>query len=145
MGLLHLCDEQPATVHPETSAADAIQIMLEHRVGAVTVVDNQRVVAGIFTERDVLRKLALSGRDPAKTAVAGLMTAPVILATADTSPGEAFAIMMERHFRHLPVVDDRGRLIAMLSIRNLLQWRVDELTDRLDTMEQYMTNDAPGG
>jgi CBS domain-containing protein len=145
MGLLHLCDEQPAVVTPETSAADAIQLMLEHRVGAVTVVDEQSVVAGIFTERDVLRKLALSGRDPAKTRVADLMTAPVILATPDTSPGEAFSIMMERHFRHLPVVDDRGRLIAMLSIRNLLQWRVDELTDRLDTMEQYMTNEAPGG
>jgi CBS domain-containing protein len=145
MGLLHLCDEHPAVVHAETTAADAIQLMLEHRVGAVTVVDEKRVVAGIFTERDVLRKLALSGLDPAKTAVAGLMTAPVILATADTSPGEAFAIMMERHFRHLPVVDDQGRLIAMLSIRNLLQWRVDELTERLDTMEQYMTNDAPGG
>jgi CBS domain-containing protein len=145
MGLLHLCDEQPAAVQPDTSAADAIQLMLEHRVGAVTVVDEQRVVAGIFTERDVLRKLALSGRDPVKTRVAELMTAPVILATPDTSPGEAFSIMMERHFRHLPVVDDRGRLIAMLSIRNLLQWRVDELTDRLDTMEQYMTNDAPGG
>jgi CBS domain-containing protein len=145
MGLLHLCDEQPAVVNPETSAADAIQLMLEHRVGAVTVVDEQRVVAGIFTERDVLRKLALSGRDPNKTRVADLMTAPVILATPDTSPGEAFSIMMERHFRHLPVVDDRGRLIAMLSIRNLLEWRVDELTDRLDTMEQYITNDAPGG
>jgi CBS domain-containing protein len=145
MGLLHLCDEHPATVRPQSTAAEAIQLMLEHRVGAVTVVDEQRVVAGVFTERDVLRKLALSGRDPAKTPVSELMTTPVILATADTSPGEAFSIMMERHFRHLPVVDDRGRLVAMLSIRNLLEWRVDELTDRLDTMEQYITNDAPGG
>ncbi len=145
MGLLHLCDENPAVVHPETSAKEAIELMLEHRVGAVTVVDEQRVVAGIFTERDVLRKLALSGRDPAKVKIAELMTAPVVLATADTSPGEAFAMMMDRHFRHLPVVDDRGRIIAMVSIRNLLQWRVDELTDRLDTMEQYMTNDAMGG
>ncbi len=145
MGLLHLCDENPAVVRPDTSAAGAIQLMLEHRVGAVTVVDEQRVVAGIFTERDVLRKLVLSGRDPAQTPVSELMTVPVILATADTSPGEAFSIMMERHFRHLPVVDDRGRVVAMLSIRNLLQWRVDELTDRLDTMEQYITNDAMGG
>lgn len=145
MGLLHLCDEQPASVELETSAAEAIEQMLEHRVGAVTVVDKEGIVAGVFTERDVLRKLALSGRDPAKTLVSELMSTPVVLATPDTSPGEAFSIMMERHFRHLPVVDDRGRLIAMLSIRNLLQWRVDELTDRLDTMEQYMTNDALGG
>jgi CBS domain-containing protein len=145
MGLLHLCDEHPAAAHPHTSAADAIRLMLEHRVGAVTVVDDSRVVVGVFTERDVLRKLALSGRDPEKTPVAELMTSPVVLATPSTSPGEAFATMMERHFRHLPVVDDRGRLVGMLSIRNLLEWRVDELTDRLDTMEQYITNDAPGG
>jgi CBS domain-containing protein len=145
MGLLHLCDEHPATVRAGTSAADAIRLMLEHRVGAATVVDDSRVVVGVFTERDVLRKLALSGRDPEKTPVGELMTSPAILATADTSPGEAFAIMMEHHFRHLPVVDDRGRLVAMLSIRNLLEWRVGDLTDRLDTMEQYMTNDALGG
>jgi CBS domain-containing protein len=145
MGLLHLCDDHPAAVQPQATAAEAIQLMLEHRVGAVTVVDDDGVVTGIFTERDVLRKLALSGRDPAKTPVADLMTVPVILATPSTTPGEAFSIMMERHFRHLPLVDQRGRLIAMLSIRNLLQWRVDELTDRLDTLEQYMTNDAPGG
>ena len=123
MGLLHLCDEHPAVVRPDTTAADAIRIMLEHRVGAVTVVDDQRVVAGIFTERDVLRKLALSGLDPAKTAVAGLMTTPVILATADTSPGEAFHTMMERHFRHLPVIDDQGRLIAMPAARSRFSTR----------------------
>lgn len=145
MGLLHLCDEQPAAVRPETTAADAIQLMLQHRVGAVTVVDENSVVVGVFTERDVLRKLVLSGRDPARTPVADLMTTPVILATSATKPGEAFSIMMEHHFRHLPVVDKQGRLIGMLSIRNLLQWRVDELTERLDTMEQYMTNDAMGG
>ena len=145
MGILHLCDEHPAAVNPETSAAEAIQVMLQHRVGAVTIVDQDGMVAGVFTERDVLRKLALSGRDPAQTPVSELMTSPVILATPSTTPGEAFAIMMERHFRHLPVVDDQGRLIAMLSIRNLLQWRVDELTGRLDTMEQYITNDAMGG
>ena len=145
MGLLHLCDEHPAAVNPQTSAAEAIQVMLQHRVGAVTIVDQDGVVAGVFTERDVLRKLVLSGRDPAQTPVSELMTSPAILATPSTTPVEAFGIMMERHFRHLPLVDDQGRLIAMLSIRNLLQWRVDELTDRLDTMEQYITNDAMGG
>ena len=145
MGLLHLCDEHPAAVGTKATAAEAIQLMLEHRVGGVTVVDDDGVVAGIFTERDVLRKLVLSGRDQAKTPVAELMTAPVILATPAMTPGEAFHIMIERHFRHLPLVDDRGRLIAMLSIRHLLQWRVDDLTGRLDAMEQYITNDAPGG
>ena len=145
MSLLQLCDEEPAVVHAATTAADAINLMLARHVGAVCVTDDGGVVAGVFSERDVLRKLALSGRDPHKTPVRELMTSEVVLATKATTEGEALATMLERHFRHLPIVDDQGRLLGMLSIRNLLQARVDELTQRLDTMEQYVTNDAPGG
>jgi len=53
--------------------------------------------------------------------------------------------MLERHFRHLPVVDHYGKLLGMLSIRNVLQWRVDDLTQELDSLEQYVANDGPGG
>jgi CBS domain-containing protein len=67
------------------------------------------------------------------------------MATLATGPGEALAIMVERHFRHLPVVDNDGKLLGMLSIRNVLQWRVNSLAQELDSMEQYMTNDGPGG
>ncbi len=119
--------------------------MLVRRVGAVAVVDSSGVVAGIFTERDVLRKLALSGRDPSRTRVRDLMTAPVIMATTETTPGEALNVMVERHFRHLPVVDERGKLLGMLSIRNLLQGQIDDLSQRLDSLEQYVSNDSPGG
>ncbi len=145
MSVLHLCDEEPAAVRPESTVADAIQLMLAKRVGAVGVVDADGIVAGIFTERDVLRKLALSGRDPAETVVRELMTAPVIMATRDTTPGEALNVMVDRHFRHLPVVDERGKLLGMLSIRNLLQGQIDDLAQRLDSLEQYVSNDSPGG
>ena len=145
MSILHLCDEKPAVVNPENTAADAINVMIKHRVGAVAVVDSENRVAGIFTERDVLKKLALSGKDPHTLPVKDLMTTPVELATLDTSPGEALAEMVTCHFRHLPVVDNSGRLLGLLSIRNLLQWRVDELTQELDSMEQYAVNDGPGG
>ena len=145
MSVLHLCDIEPAVVHAETSVADAIQEMLAKRVGAVGVVDANSVVAGIFTERDVLRKVALSGRDPATIQVHQVMSTPVVLATPGTTPGEALAVMVDRHFRHLPVVDDRGRLLGMLSIRNLLEAQVNELTQQLDSMEHYVTNDSMGG
>jgi len=102
-------------------------------------------VAGIFTERDVLRKFALSQRDPETTLARELMTTPVELATSETGPGEALVTMVERHFRHLPVVDNNGKLLGMLSIRNLLQWRIDELSQELDSLEQYVSNDGPGG
>ncbi|HUJ96507.1 MAG TPA: CBS domain-containing protein, partial [Terriglobales bacterium] len=107
--------------------------------------DGDHRVAGIFTERDVLRKLVLSGHDPETTPVRDLMTTPVELATLETGPGEALATMVERHFRHLPVVDGDGKLLGMLSIRNLLEWRIGDLSQELDSLEQYMANDGPGG
>lgn len=145
MSVLELCDLEVAAVAVEASAAQAIRSMLDHHVGAVGVVDSEKRVAGIFTERDVLRKLALSGRDPEKTPVRELMTTPVELATLSTGPGEALATMIERHFRHLPVVDNEGKLLGMLSIRNVLQWRIDALSQELDSLEQYVSNDGPGG
>jgi CBS domain-containing protein len=145
MSVLDLCDAEPAAVLPEASVADAIRTMLDRHVGAVAVVDNEKRIAGIFTERDVLSKLALSHMDPETTAVRELMTTPVELATAETGSREAFITMIERHFRHMPIVDNNGKLLGMLSIRNLLEWRIDDLSRELDSLEQYVSNDAPGG
>lgn len=145
MSLLELCDSDVAAIRVEANAADAIRMMLDRHVGAVGVVDSEGRVAGVFTERDVLRKLSLTGRDPEATPVRELMTTPVELATTSTQPGEALAIMLERHFRHLPVVDNSGKLLGMLSIRNLLEQRIGDLSQELDSLEQYVTNDGPGG
>jgi CBS domain-containing protein len=145
MTLLELCDPEPATVSLEASVAGAIRMMLDQHVGAVGVIDADGRVAGIFTERDVLMKMSLSGRDPANTPVRELMTTPVVLATLSTGPGEAMATMVERHYRHLPVADDNGKLLGILSIRNLLEWRIDDLSQELDSLEQYVANDGPGG
>jgi CBS domain-containing protein len=145
MSVLELCDADVASVRVEASAADAIRLMLDRHVGAVGVVDSEGRVAGIFSERDVLRKLSLTGLNPEVTPVRELMTSAVELATISTRPGEALAIMLEQHFRHLPVVDDAGKLLGMLSIRNLLEQRIDDLSHELDSLEQYVTNDGPGG
>ena len=145
MGILELCDSGVAAVSIEASVADAIRLMLDRRVGAVGVVDDEGRVAGIFTERDVLRKLSLSGQNPAVTPVREMMTTPVELATLATGPGEALSTMLERHFRHLPVVDNSGKLLGMLSIRNLLEQRIGDLIQELQSLEQYVTNDGPGG
>jgi CBS domain-containing protein len=106
--------------------------MLKARVGALVVVDSEHVVAGIFTERDVLKRLALSGRDPEATPVREMMTTPVELATEETSEAEALAVMLERHYRHLPVVDHKGRLLGMLALRHVLEARIDDLVQRLE-------------
>jgi len=106
--------------------------MLDRHVGAVVVIDENHRVAGIFTERDVLRKLALGEYDPRKVSVREIMTTPVEMATRATTAGEALATMVERHYRHLPIVDDDGRLLGMLSIRHVLEAKIDTLTAQLD-------------
>ncbi|MBZ5548119.1 MAG: CBS domain-containing protein [Acidobacteriia bacterium] len=132
MNLLEMCDTEAAVVRVETTAEQAIRTMLDRHVGAVAVLDEEQRVAGIFTERDVLRRLSLSQRDPGNTPVREVMTTPVEMATRATTPSEAVATMLERHYRHLPIVDDDGRLLGMLSIRNVLEARIGTLTRQLD-------------
>jgi CBS domain-containing protein len=162
MKLLQMCDDTPASVTPESSVAAAIGLMVDRHVGAVAVLDSEQRVTGIFTERDVLRKIAgrkldfsaIYLRDFMTTEVETLgpdarvayevMTRPVEMATTETTAGEALNAMVDAHFRHLPIVDSHGRLLGMLSVRNLLQARIDDLTHQLDCIEQY-ANDSPGG
>jgi CBS domain-containing protein len=133
MNLLDLCDPDIPWVPVEASVGDAIRLMSGLHVGAVAVADAEQRVAGIFTERDVLKKVALSGQHPDETGIRSVMTTPVEMATLRTQPGEALAIMLERHYRHLPVADEQGKLLGMLSIRHVLQWRVDDLVRELDS------------
>jgi CBS domain-containing protein len=132
MKILEMCDSEAASVPVEATAERAIRTMLDRDVGAVAVIDENHRVAGIFTERDVLRRLSLGEHDPRKISVREIMTTPVEMATRATTAGEALATMVERHYRHLPIVDDDGRLLGMLSIRNVLQAQIDTLTRQLD-------------
>ncbi|HVP56193.1 MAG TPA: CBS domain-containing protein [Candidatus Eisenbacteria bacterium] len=133
MSLLEWCDEGPATVSVLATVEDAIQMMLAKDVGAVAVIDEHGVVAGMFTERDILAKFALSGRDAHTTPVRELMSPMVEMATEETTAAEAFKVMLERHYRHLPVVDDHGKVLGILSIRNILEARIDDLLAELES------------
>ena len=138
MNILEMCDWEAATVPLEATVERAIRTMLDRRVGAVAVIDENRRVAGIFTERDVLLRLSLGEHDPRKISVREVMTSPVEMATRATTPGEALATMVERHYRHLPIVDENGQLLGMLSMRNLLQSRIDTLTHQLDQVRSVV-------
>jgi CBS domain-containing protein len=133
MSLLEWCDEGPAIVSVLASVQDAVHTMLDKDVGAVAVIDEQGIVAGMFTERDVMAKFALSGRDAKTTPVRELMSPMVEMATEETTAAEAFKVMLERHYRHLPVVDDKGKVLGILSIRNILEARIDDLLAELDS------------
>ncbi len=133
MSLLQWCDEGPATVPLEATVEDAVLAMMDKSVGAVAVIDAQGIVAGMFTERDVLTKFALSRLNPKTTPVRDLMSPIVEMATEETTPAEALAVMLERHYRHMPIVDEHGKVLGICSIRNILEARVDDLLAQLDT------------
>lgn len=144
MNILKIADVPPAVVAPTVTVLEAIEEMVRKRVGAVAVVQGGHLV-GIFSERDVMLRVVMTRRDPSGAKVVDVMTSKVETGTEDTTPGEALSLMLERHIRHLPIVDSAGRVLGMLSIRNLLQSRVDDLSRQLDSLESYLTADGPGG
>ena len=144
MDLLRIASVPAATVSPETPVLEAVRLMSDERVGAVTVTREGKL-SGIFTERDLMIRVVLEGRDPGVTRVGDVMTAQCISAKNDMSMGEALQLMTERHFRHLPVVDENDRVLGLLSIRNLLHNRVDKLSQELDSVVAFFTADGGGG
>jgi CBS domain-containing protein len=145
MDLLRIASVPAATVSLETTVLEAVRLMSDERVGAVAVTGEGGELTGIFTERDLMIRVVLERKDPGKTRVGDVMTANPISAKKDMSMGEALQIMTERHFRHLPVVDDEDRVIGLLSIRNLLHNRVDKLSQELDSVVAFFTSEGGGG
>lgn len=131
MSIVDYLPANPIVVPVTATAAAAIEAMVHRGMGAAAVVDEHGVVAGIFTERDIMTRVALSGRDPYQTPLTDVMTTPVLLATRSTSIAEATAVMINHQKRHLPVVEDDGRIIGILSIRHVLERKVDELTAQI--------------
>ncbi len=144
MSLLKIAHVPPATVEPTATVLEAVQVMAEEGVGAVAVVDNNSVI-GIFTERDVMLRVVLRDRSTHNTKLSEVMTSPVETATEDTPAQEALSHMLERHLRHLPIVKADGRLLGMLSIRNLLEHMVEGLSREVESLDQFLLNDGPGG
>ena len=93
-------------IDADASVLDAVKRMVEHNVGSLLVTDGTGV-AGIVTERDYLRRVALEGRNDRDTAVREILSAPLIAATPETSVDECMALMTERRIRHLPVIERR--------------------------------------
>ncbi len=144
MELLKVADVPATTVTKETTVIEAINAMVKNRVGAVAVVDRD-YLQGIFTERDVMIRVVQARRNPEATRISEVMTVAVQTASADTSVHQALSQMVEQHVRHLPIIDGSGRILGMLSIRHLLQHRVENLSHELEAVDAYLTADGIGG
>ena len=108
----------PIFITEEMTIHEASVVLCSHNIGASCVLAGDQLV-GIFTERDILWKVVAAGRDPGAMRVAEAMTPDPRTVSAETSLVDALSLMTDGHFRHLPVVDGGGRVIAMLSIRDI--------------------------
>lgn len=124
------------SVAPDASLHDAVRILAEKRIGAVPVMEGGQVV-GILSERDVMYCLAAHGGAALDKPVREAMTAPVVTVECTASNLEALALMTERRFRHLPVVEN-GAMCGFLSIGDLVKSRLDEVSGEAKAMRDYI-------
>jgi len=124
------------TIAPGETVLAAAQLMNERGIGGLIVAEKGRPV-GIFTERDILRRVVAQRLDPATTRVADAMTAPVIGCAPDTSIDECAAMMTAKRIRHLPVVDQQ-RLAGVITIGDVLAFQVSEQQATIEYMHHFM-------
>ena len=120
----------------ETTVVEAAQAMMDRNVGMVAVIDGDRL-AGLFSERDVVRRVVAVGRDPSTTPVSEVMTTEIVTASPDTLYDDAIRLMDGANIRHLPIVED-GRLVSMLSIRDLLRVELRHKGEEIRYLQEYL-------
>lgn len=125
------------TIEPAASVLDAAMLMNEQKIGALVVVEDDRIV-GMFTERDVLQRVVGERRDPAETQVADVMTVEVVCCSPATTVDEARGAMKNRRIRHLPVADEDGHLLGLISIGDLNAQLQEAQEQTLFLMNEYI-------
>lgn len=130
------------SIRPEASVTEAVRLMSRRRVGAVLVCERGSCV-GIFTERDLMNRVVLTGLDPGATAVADVMTSEVACVEPGTSAAAAMAIMTERRCRHLPVVE-AGKVVGLVSIGDLVRWESRNQQFEIRMLTHFIQGKYPG-
>jgi CBS domain-containing protein len=128
---------QVVSVGKAATVLEAALVMNEHRVGAVVVLEEDHI-AGMFTERDILRRVVGDRRDPTTTTVAEVMTVEVICCTPETSIEEARGAMKNRRIRHLPVVDGDSHLLGLISIGDLNAYQATAQEQTIHLLHEYL-------
>jgi len=130
------------SIGPNASVYDAIASMDEHKVGALFVTEDSRVV-GVISERDYARKVVLQDRASKQTLVAEVMTTPVIYVEASTPLSECVRIIDREHVRHLPVME-AGQLVGVVSLGDIVRFFIAQQEDTIEYLRTMITDPYPG-
>jgi CBS domain-containing protein len=124
-------------IDADATVLDAVRLMVEMNVGSLLVTEGGEIT-GIVTERDYLRRVTLQGRTE-DAPVREIMTAPIVVATGDTTVDECMALMTDRRIRHVPVVDG-DRVVGLVSIGDLVKFKSEEQTFEIQFLTNYITS-----
>ena len=130
-------DRQLAVVSPHDTVFHALTVMSANNVGALLVLDGEQLV-GVFSERDYARKIILQGKSSKETSVSEIMSDKVAYVTPAATLDECMALMTEKHFRHLPVLNDDGGVVGMISIGDLVKETISSQKFMIEELERYI-------
>ncbi|MBO9153884.1 CBS domain-containing protein [Chitinophaga sp. GCM10012297] len=125
------------SVHPDSTVYEALKVLVDKNVGALVVLDKDRFL-GIFSERDYARRVILKGRASKETTIREIMTEHPITVTEDETIENCMCKMTDKRIRHLPVVDEGGRLIGVISIGDVVKYMMDEQKHIIENLECYI-------
>ncbi len=129
------------TIAPEATVFEAIKLMAEKNIGALLVMSGDKL-AGLFTERDYTRKVALQGKTSRDTRVWEIIPREVVTMTPDDSVEECMRLMTEKRVRHLPIVEGTT-VVGIISIGDLVNWIISTQNAHIEQMEQYISGSVP--
>lgn len=125
------------SISPVSRVVDAAQLMNEHQIGALVVLEGSALV-GIISERDMMRRVIAERRDPNRETVGAVMTSPVVTCRPDAKIDDVKMLFRMRRIRHLPVIDDRDRLAGMVSIGDLNAWQLNDQLVEIQYLYEYL-------
>lgn len=125
------------SVHPDSTVYEALKVLVDRNVGALVVIENNKFL-GIFSERDYARRVILKGRASKETTIREIMTEHPITVTEDETIEVCMAKMTDKRIRHLPVVDDEGTLVGLISIGDVVKYIMDEQKNIIENLECYI-------
>ena len=128
-----------ATIGPGAPLDEVASVLHTRRIGAVVVVEADGRVVGIISERDIVRELAEEGPACLDSTVGEVMTTAVITGDATTSADELMRTMTEGRFRHVPITDDKGGLVGIVSIGDVVKSTIEQLQSEKDSLTDYVT------
>ena len=136
--LLESKNKKLASVSPDQTVLRALEIMAEYDVGALLVLDGKSL-AGVFSERDYARKVILQGKSSKHTKVSEVMSDKVVYVTLEQTIEECMAIMTEKHFRHLPILDASQNVVGIVSVGDMIKETISQQKFIISQLEHYIS------